>query len=196
MGQELSLGHGTDHLVNNSRSFQQNVIGQRQGETSTRTRTEYSSKKVASIVLSSGCGGYCGSQYTILDFKLWTLRQDLLNSCSGMLWGRGWDLQKTCSFALWALGFDFWAVDSLPEIMSDFQKARTSRQMRRQVSTMVKYVDAAEVDRLKDDTERRKNWKRWGPYVSERQWGTVREDYSVDGNWWDQLSPLAQYSKQ
>src|ERR1051326_7600692 len=31
-------------------------------------------------------------------------------------------------------------------------------------------------------------WKRWGPYLSERQWGTVREDYSHDGNAWDYLS--------
>ena len=30
-------------------------------------------------------------------------------------------------------------------------------------------------------------WYRWGPYVSERQWGTVREDYSADGNAWDYL---------
>ena len=28
-------------------------------------------------------------------------------------------------------------------------------------------------------------WRRWGPYLSERQWGTVREDYSDDGNAWD-----------
>ena len=28
-------------------------------------------------------------------------------------------------------------------------------------------------------------WRRWGPYLSERQWGTVREDYSEDGNAWD-----------
>jgi hypothetical protein len=27
-------------------------------------------------------------------------------------------------------------------------------------------------------------WKKWGPYVSDRQWGTVREDYSADGNAW------------
>ena len=31
-------------------------------------------------------------------------------------------------------------------------------------------------------------WRRWGPYVSERQWGTVREDYSADGNAWDYLT--------
>ena len=28
-------------------------------------------------------------------------------------------------------------------------------------------------------------WKKWGPYLSERQWGTVREDYSKDGNAWE-----------
>jgi hypothetical protein len=28
-------------------------------------------------------------------------------------------------------------------------------------------------------------WRKWGPYLSERQWGTVREDYSPDGNAWD-----------
>src|SRR5438105_3429954 len=33
-----------------------------------------------------------------------------------------------------------------------------------------------------------KPWKRWGPYLSERQWGTVREDYSQDGNAWDYFS--------
>ena len=31
----------------------------------------------------------------------------------------------------------------------------------------------------------KKPWRKWGPYLSERQWGTVREDYSADGNAWD-----------
>jgi mannosylglycerate hydrolase MGH1-like protein len=39
--------------------------------------------------------------------------------------------------------------------------------------------------RLAEDARREKNWKRWGPYLSERQWGTVREDYSPDGTCWD-----------
>jgi Glycosyl hydrolase family 63 C-terminal domain len=39
--------------------------------------------------------------------------------------------------------------------------------------------------RLQQDRERIAYWKRWGPYVSERQWGTVREDYSPDGSAWD-----------
>jgi hypothetical protein len=39
--------------------------------------------------------------------------------------------------------------------------------------------------RLAEDTARTRNWKRWGPYLSERQWGTVREDYSAEGTSWD-----------
>ncbi len=39
--------------------------------------------------------------------------------------------------------------------------------------------------RLAECRERRKHWKRWGPYLSERAWGTVREDYSHDGNAWE-----------
>ena len=42
--------------------------------------------------------------------------------------------------------------------------------------------------RLEDSRERVAHWKRWGPYLSERAWGTVREDYSPDGNAWDYLS--------
>src|SRR6201997_3960392 len=43
----------------------------------------------------------------------------------------------------------------------------------------------AEVMRLSEDRTRTKNWKRWGPYLSERQWATVREDYSPYGTCWD-----------
>ncbi|HEX3358054.1 MAG TPA: hypothetical protein VHS31_13865 [Tepidisphaeraceae bacterium] len=45
----------------------------------------------------------------------------------------------------------------------------------------------AEHIRLHEDARRSKglNWKRWGPYLSERQWGTVREDYSPDGDCWN-----------
>jgi len=39
--------------------------------------------------------------------------------------------------------------------------------------------------RLDEDSKREKNWKRWGPYLSERQWGTVREDYSANGDAWN-----------
>ena len=43
----------------------------------------------------------------------------------------------------------------------------------------------AERQRLAEDASREKNWKRWGPYLSERQWGTVREDYSEGGDAWN-----------
>src|SRR5262245_61811968 len=43
----------------------------------------------------------------------------------------------------------------------------------------------AEDIRLAGDASRDLNWKRWGPYLAEREWGTVREDYSADGNCWD-----------
>ncbi|MBP6507192.1 MAG: hypothetical protein KA257_06470 [Opitutaceae bacterium] len=39
--------------------------------------------------------------------------------------------------------------------------------------------------RLIADDRREVNWKRWGPYLAERQWGTVREDYSADGECWN-----------
>src|SRR5262245_59755934 len=45
----------------------------------------------------------------------------------------------------------------------------------------------AEAIRLEEDARRKKNWKRWGPYLSERAWGTVREDYSSYGTAWDYL---------
>ncbi len=45
----------------------------------------------------------------------------------------------------------------------------------------------AEARRLKDARDGRARWKRWGPYLSERQWGTVREDYSPHGNAWEYL---------
>jgi len=41
-----------------------------------------------------------------------------------------------------------------------------------------------ELQRLQEDEARTRNWKRWGPYLSERQWATVREDYSNSGNPW------------
>jgi hypothetical protein len=43
----------------------------------------------------------------------------------------------------------------------------------------------AESARLRESAESGAAWKKWGPYLSERQWGTVREDYSEDGNAWE-----------
>ena len=41
-----------------------------------------------------------------------------------------------------------------------------------------------EEKRLRETASRNTNWKRWGPYLAERQWGTVREDYSANGDAW------------
>jgi hypothetical protein len=43
----------------------------------------------------------------------------------------------------------------------------------------------SEQDRLQEAREKKAPWRKWGPYLSERQWGTVREDYSDSGNAWD-----------
>src|SRR6478609_6864547 len=43
----------------------------------------------------------------------------------------------------------------------------------------------AEARRLEDSASRTQHWKRWGPYLSERAWGTVREDYSPHGTAWE-----------
>ncbi|MDF5707701.1 MAG: glucosidase [Nostoc sp. S4] len=43
----------------------------------------------------------------------------------------------------------------------------------------------AEEQRLQEDRDRKAYWRRWGSYLSQRQWGTVREDYSPDGSAWD-----------
>src|SRR6516165_10013708 len=46
----------------------------------------------------------------------------------------------------------------------------------------------AEHDRLAEAREHKAPWKKWGPYLSERQWGTVREDYSENGDAWNYFS--------
>ena len=45
-------------------------------------------------------------------------------------------------------------------------------------------MQSAEELRLEQDNKKEVHWKKWGPYLSERQWGTVREDYSEDGSAW------------
>ena len=53
---------------------------------------------------------------------------------------------------------------------------------------MATVSSTAEQQRLAEARERGVPWRKWGPYLSERQWGTVREDYSQDGNAWDYFS--------
>ena len=45
--------------------------------------------------------------------------------------------------------------------------------------------EAAEKQRMADDLAGKQCWRQWGPYLAERQWGTVREDYSPDGSAWE-----------
>jgi Mannosylglycerate hydrolase MGH1-like glycoside hydrolase domain len=54
---------------------------------------------------------------------------------------------------------------------------------------------SAEHQRLAEDKSGERHWKRWGPYLSERQWGTVREDYSSYGNAWEYFSHDAARSR-
>ncbi|HTE29222.1 MAG TPA: hypothetical protein VK666_02525 [Chryseolinea sp.] len=53
----------------------------------------------------------------------------------------------------------------------------------------------AEKQRLLDDRDKKKNWRKFGPYLTERQWGTVREDYSASGSAWEYISHDAARSK-
>jgi hypothetical protein len=57
-----------------------------------------------------------------------------------------------------------------------------------QKSPPITYIETQEQKRLNDSRDNGIPWKKWGPYLSERQWGTVREDYSDDGNAWDYFS--------
>jgi hypothetical protein len=57
-----------------------------------------------------------------------------------------------------------------------------------QTGSQLEYVQVEEQKRLNSAREQGVPWKKWGPYLSERQWGTVREDYSSDGNAWDYFS--------
>ena len=53
----------------------------------------------------------------------------------------------------------------------------------------------AEEQRLLDDRDKKANWRFLGPYLTERQWGTVREDYSPGGTAWEYVSHDAARSK-
>ncbi len=62
------------------------------------------------------------------------------------------------------------------------------RIMQRSKSKLVEVNLSPEEMRLRESRDRTAHWKRWGPYLSERSWGTVREDYSAHGTAWDYLS--------
>jgi hypothetical protein len=64
----------------------------------------------------------------------------------------------------------------------------TEKPMKPSQKSPIAYIETKEQKRLNDARETGTPWKKWGPYLSERQWGTVREDYSQDGNAWDYFS--------
>jgi hypothetical protein len=57
-----------------------------------------------------------------------------------------------------------------------------------QLNQPLSHAEVTEQKRLNEARQSAVPWKKWGPYLSERQWGTVREDYSQDGNAWDYFS--------
>jgi hypothetical protein len=61
------------------------------------------------------------------------------------------------------------------------QPARRSRRK----APPIRSSETAEGRRLEESRRRLRHWKRWGPYLSERAWGSVREDYSASGTAWD-----------
>ena len=53
---------------------------------------------------------------------------------------------------------------------------------------MAERSERAEAARLAEARDKGVPWRKWGPYLSERQWGTVREDYSSNGDAWNYFS--------
>ncbi len=65
-----------------------------------------------------------------------------------------------------------------------FQLSFDSRVATDRAGGAIPMTSNSELDRLAEITDDSSGWRRWGPYVSDRSWGTVREDYSADGNAW------------
>ena len=79
-------------------------------------------------------------------------------------------------------------VDQANPVAKNASTGSVSKFAAKGVFTRVKSVvglntATAESNRLHQDRKKLANWKRWGPYLSERQWATVREDYSPNGSW-------------
>ena len=67
---------------------------------------------------------------------------------------------------------------------ADQNRLEQAQEQRRQ-TMKPEIVDVTEQKRLNEAREAGIPWKKWGPYLSERQWGTVREDYSEGGDAWN-----------
>src|SRR5271165_1360458 len=64
-------------------------------------------------------------------------------------------------------------------------EARRDKMSQNPESARLKEAATLEGSRQPQGNATPKPWRKWGPYLSERQWGTVREDYSENGNAWD-----------
>src|SRR5215472_4003534 len=73
---------------------------------------------------------------------------------------------------------------SMRQIASEW----SSREQIMAKTPTIEPIKTAEAQRLDEARAQGVPWRQWGPYLSERQWGTVREDYSADGNAWDYFS--------
>src|SRR5262245_59923651 len=92
------------------------------------------------------------------------------------------------------MGSSSWSAPSTISPPAAYIGSRTTHQ-KVSLGSMAERIDmaksssvAAEARRLVEARQCELPWRKWGPYLSERQWGTVREDYSSDGNAWDYFS--------
>jgi len=87
-----------------------------------------------------------------------------------------------------ALDYSSKLVPAAEQCLISNADARKAETMNPSLKSPIDYVPTIEQRRLNAAREEGIPWKKWGPYLSERQWGTVREDYSEDGNAWDYFS--------
>jgi hypothetical protein len=80
------------------------------------------------------------------------------------------------------------SIDSGPAVQAAYHSSEFESHAVKPSRSATDYVQTNEQRRLNDARETGIPWKKWGPYLSERQWGTVREDYSQDGNAWGYFS--------
>src|SRR5262245_64719837 len=78
------------------------------------------------------------------------------------------------------------SVDGRDVLAGEYSEGPPMRRLRRARETTC--MAREEERRLQEATSPDTPWKKWGPYLSERQWGTVREDYSETGDAWNYFS--------
>ena len=93
-------------------------------------------------------------------------------------------LYTNINFSSWVDRWLIWTTYSWGSMaVSSGCRSSPGSPLKRMNTTVGLQVQAAEANRLKQEKQGKVKWKRWGPYLSERQWATVREDCSKDCNW-------------